>query len=75
MCFDIHERAPQGHDPAYVERMQVAPVFAHVAMIRLRNRLDAVRIEQAPAADVVRMTLGERDEPQRHRCWLARNAP
>ena len=62
--FDVHERAPQGHDPAHVERMQVAPVFAHVAMVRLRDRLDAVRIEQAPPADVVGMTLGEGDEPQ-----------
>ena len=44
--------------------MQVAPVFAHVAMIRLGDCVDAGRIEQAPPADVVGMALGERDEPQ-----------
>ena len=50
---DVHERAPQRHDAAHVERMQMAPVFADVAVVGLRDRFDAGLLEPTPAADVV----------------------
>ena len=38
--FDVHEGAPQLHDPPDVERVKAAPVLADVGVVGLGDRLD-----------------------------------